>query len=186
MRPARSGSRRRSGGGSGSPSCGTWCGIATGSVAHDPPRSTLYSGPKNTSEYSRYGNDRETRVRRRNGRRPLPDVAEQLLGAVRARAVAAQAPTGAGPNCCWPRFAGTGRARPRRPLPTPPPSAAGRRPSGRTRRLRTSTRAARARRPADPRVGRTAAGSSSRGRPCQNSGAVEARFVRHAHPAVGP
>src|SRR5207244_5752596 len=26
-------------------------------VAHDPPRSTLYSGPKNTSEYSRYGNE---------------------------------------------------------------------------------------------------------------------------------
>src|SRR5581483_1737589 len=26
-----------------------------GWVAHEPPRSTLYSGPKNTSEYSRYG-----------------------------------------------------------------------------------------------------------------------------------
>src|SRR5690606_15946015 len=30
--------------------------IATGSVAQEPPRSTLYSSPKNTSEYSRYGN----------------------------------------------------------------------------------------------------------------------------------
>ena len=28
---------------------------ATGLTANDPPRSTLYSGPKNTSEYSRYG-----------------------------------------------------------------------------------------------------------------------------------
>ena len=25
------------------------------SAPNDPPRSTLYSGPKNTSEYSRYG-----------------------------------------------------------------------------------------------------------------------------------
>src|SRR5690606_2408321 len=31
---------------------------ATGSTANEPPRSTLYSGPKNTSEYSRYGNAR--------------------------------------------------------------------------------------------------------------------------------
>jgi hypothetical protein len=27
----------------------------TGDTPNDPPRSTLYSGPKNTSEYSRYG-----------------------------------------------------------------------------------------------------------------------------------
>lgn len=29
---------------------------ATASTANEPPRSTLCSGPKNTSEYSRYGN----------------------------------------------------------------------------------------------------------------------------------
>lgn len=29
---------------------------ATASTANDPPRSTLCPGPKNTSEYSRYGN----------------------------------------------------------------------------------------------------------------------------------
>src|SRR5690606_38776315 len=28
---------------------------ATGSLPKEPPRSTLWSGPKNTSEYSRYG-----------------------------------------------------------------------------------------------------------------------------------
>jgi hypothetical protein len=29
--------------------------LTTGLTANDPPRSTLYSGPKNTSEYSLYG-----------------------------------------------------------------------------------------------------------------------------------
>ncbi len=29
---------------------------ATASTANEPPRSTLWSGPKKTSEYSRYGN----------------------------------------------------------------------------------------------------------------------------------
>src|SRR5437868_3308834 len=33
--------------------------MAVGCVAHEPPRSTLYSDPKNTSLYSRYGNDRK-------------------------------------------------------------------------------------------------------------------------------
>ena len=32
---------------------------AAGCVAHEPPRSTLYSGPKKTSEYSRYGKARK-------------------------------------------------------------------------------------------------------------------------------
>ena len=39
-RPGRSGSRRRSAGGSGSPSCGRWIARRRGSAAHEPPRST--------------------------------------------------------------------------------------------------------------------------------------------------
>ena len=130
---------------------------AAGWVAHEPPRSTLYSGPKNTSEYSRYGKLVKPGVPVEVGRRPLPHVAEHAGRADVARRAPgrrppARAPSGAAARRRGQRFASRRRRRRARRAPTPPRWGGGRPTSARTRRPRTSTRAARARRAAPASV----------------------------------
>ena len=189
-RRARSGSRRRSGGGSGSPSCGTSCAPRVGWVAHEPPRSTLYSGPKNTSEYSRYGNARKPGYGTEVGGGPLPHAAEHPVRA-RARCTSSAGdPTGAGANRCGPsrqRLARGGRRAVRRDLPLGLGREPRAGPARDRRRPRTSRRAAPAR-PAGPaRCGRSAVAATRRRRRGARTAAPPApASVRHAQPVVAP